>query len=177
MVKQTIILGGGCFWCTEAIFRKIAPGKGVHQAVKELKIEPGYAGGTTISPTYEQVCSGKTGHAEALKIEFDEKKVPLNYLLEVFFKTHDPTTLNYQGNDYGTQYRSIILYTTEEQKKIIEKFIKESQKDFNGKIVTEVKKLEKFYPAENYNKNYYENNKNQPYCRFIILPKLEKFEK
>lgn len=166
-MKNKIVFGGGCFWCTEAIFQKI----------KGLKVEPGYAGGTTINPTYEQVCTGKTGHAETIEIEYEEEKVSLKYLLEVFFKTHDPTTLNYQGNDYGTEYRSLILYTTEEQKKIIEKFMKDKQKEFNNKIVTEIKKLEKFYPAEKDHKNFYKDNQNQPYCRFVILPKLEKFDK
>lgn len=156
--KETIVLGGGCFWCTEAVFKML---KGV------ISVEPGYAGGHTKNPTYEEVCSGKTGHAEAIKIEYDPQVISLETLLTVFFATYDPTTLNRQGNDVGEQYRSIILYSTEEQKKISEDFIKElDNSSKEGKsVVTEVKKLEKFYPAEDYHKNYYENHKNQ-----VLLP-------
>lgn len=165
-MKQTIIFGGGCFWCTEAIFKR----------VEDINVESGYAGGKTNNPTYEQVCSGKTEHAEAIRIGFDDKKISLIYLLDLFFKSHDPTTQNKQGNDIGTQYRSIILYSNEQHKKIILNFIKEKQKELKDKIVTEVKKLENFYPAEKDHQNYYENNKNQSYCKFVILPKLEKFK-
>ncbi len=166
MNKQVIVLGGGCFWCTEAIFKKI----------KGLKVEPGYAGGYTENPTYEQVCSGKTGHAEVIKIEYGEEKTPLTYLLEVFFKIHDPTTIDHQGNDFGTEYRSIILYTDDKQKEMISKTIEKEQKELKDKIVTELKKLDKFYPAEKNHQDFYEKNKNQPYCRFVIVPKLEKFD-
>jgi len=167
--KETIVLGGGCFWCTEAVFKIL---KGV------ISVEPGYAGGHTKNPTYEEVCNWNTGHAESIKIEYDPQVVSLKTLLTVFFATHDPTALNRQGNDVGEQYRSIILYSTDEQKKISEDFIKEldnSSKE-GEPIVTEVKKLEKFYPAEDYHKNYYANHKNQSYCQVIINPKLKKVQ-
>ena len=167
--KETIVLGGGCFWCTEAVFKIL---KGV------ISVEPGYAGGHTKNPTYEEVCNWNTGHAESIKIEYNPQVVSLKTLLTVFFATHDPTALNRQGNDVGEQYRSIILYSTDEQKKISEDFIKEldnSSKE-GEPIVTEVKKLEKFYPAEDYHKNYYANHKNQSYCQVIINPKLKKVQ-
>ncbi len=165
---QTIVLGAGCFWCTEAVFLKI---KGV------LKVTSGYSGGTTQNPTYEQVCTGKTGHAEVLKIEYDPEIVSLDTLLDVFFTIHDPTTLNRQGSDVGTQYRSIILYTTEEQKNIAENFIKNIQKKFDKVIVTEIKQLTNFYPAEDYHQNYYGKNPNNPYCTFQIPGKFAKVSK
>ncbi len=165
---QTIVLGGGCFWCTEAVFLKI---KGV------LKVTSGYSGGTTQNPTYEQVCTGKTGHAEVLKIEYNPEIVSLETLLDVFFTIHDPTTLNRQGSDVGTQYRSIILYTTEEQKNIAENFIKNIQKKFDKVIVTEIKQLTNFYPAEDYHQNYYGKNPNNPYCTFQIPGKFAKVSK
>jgi peptide-methionine (S)-S-oxide reductase len=167
--KETIVLGGGCFWCTEAVFKML---KGI------ISVEPGYAGGHKENPTYEEVSSGKTGHAEATKIEYDPKAISLETLLTVFFATHDPTTLNRQGNDVGEQYRSIILYLTDEQKNISENFIKElDSSSKEGKpVVTEVKKLEEFFPAEDYHKNYYENHKNQSYCQVIINPKLKKVQ-
>ena len=165
---QTIILGGGCFWCTEAVFIKI---KGV------LKVTSGYSGGTFENPTYEQVCTGKTGHAEVLKIEYDPEIVTLEILLDVFFTIHDPTTLNRQSSDIGTQYRSIILFTALEQKTIIENFIKNSHKKFDKPIVTEIKQLTIFYPAETYHQNYYKKNPNNPYCAFQIPGKLAKVEK
>ena len=165
---ETIILGGGCFWCTEAVFLKI---KGV------LKVTSGYCGGTTVNPTYEQVCTGKTGHAEVLKIDFDSEIVGLETLLDVFFTIHDPTTLNRQGNDVGTQYRSIILYTTEEQKNISENFIKNIQQKYDMVIVTEIKKFETFYPAEDYHQNYFAKNPLNPYCSFQIPGKLAKVSK
>ena len=175
MENEIIVFGGGCFWCTEAIFKML---KGV------ILVESGYAGGTMSNPTYEQICSGDTGHAEVIKIEYDTTVIHLEMLLTVFFATHDPTTKNRQGNDIGTQYRSIILYENENQKIIAEKFIEElnnqlthsrewvSEKD--KPIITEVKILEMFYPAEDYHKNYYENNKNQAYCQVVINPKLKK---
>jgi len=161
--------GNGCFWCTEAIFEKL---KGVQSAVS------GYSGGSKINPTYKEVCSGETGHAEVLKITFDPKIISYSELLEVFWKTHDPTTLNRQGNDVGTQYRSVVFYHSEEQKKLAEKYkLKlEEAKIFDDHIVTEITKFEKFYSAENYHQDYYEQNKSQPYCSFVITPKVEKFK-
>lgn len=138
---------------------------------------PGYAGGNTKNPTYEEVCNGDTGHAEVLQIEYDPQKVSLDKLLQIFFEMHDPTTLNRQGADYGTQYRSIILYGSEEQKEATKDFIKKIQKDFDKPIVTEVKKLDKFYPAEDYHQKYFDNNSNQPYCTFVIGPKIQKIKK
>jgi len=179
-MQETIVLGGGCFWCTEAVFLMI---KGV------LSVEPGYAGGTTENPTYEQICNGDTGHAEVIKIEYDSEQISLEDLLTVFFATHDPTTKNRQGNDVGPQYRSIILLSPAEalakeggtrktQKEIVIDFIKElNASSTQGKlIVTEIKKLDAFYPAEDYHKNYYENNKNQSYCQVVINPKLQKVQ-
>ena len=157
--REIAIFGGGCFWCTEAIFRML---NGV------ISVEPGYAGGETLNPTYDDVSLGKTGHAEVIRIEFDPDKISYHDLLTVFFGTHDPTSLNRQGADIGTQYRSIILYTTEKQKELAQK----SVKDF----VTEVKPLDKYYPAEDYHKNYYENHKDNPYCELVINPKLEKVQ-
>lgn len=154
--------GGGCFWCTEAIFQRI---DGV------LKVTPGYSGGEVQNPTYEEVSSGSTGHAEVIQIEFDPKIVDFEYLLRVHFETHDPTTLNQQGNDIGTQYRSIVFYHDQEQLEIINKFLKSI--NLNKHVVTEVRKFEKFYEAEDYHKNYYNNHKNQPYCKIIIEHKLE----
>lgn len=165
---RTIVLGGGCFWCIEAVFQKI---KGV------LKIEPGYAGGDIPNPTYEEICSEDTGHAETVRLEYDSEEISLENILDVFFSIHDPTTLNRQGVDIGTQYRSIILWTEPEQKKIIQKYLINIKKNFNNPIVTQVKKLNKFYPAESYHFDYYNRNKIQPYCQLIILPKIEKIEK
>jgi methionine-S-sulfoxide reductase len=165
---QTIVLGGGCFWCTEAVFLKI---KGV------MKVTSGYSGGSTKNPTYEQVCTGKTGHAEVLKIEYDPEIVSLETLLDLFFTIHDPTTLNRQGSDVGIQYRSIILYTNEEQKTIAQNFIKNIQKKFDKVIVTEIKQLDAFYPAEDYHQNYFGKNPNNPYCSFQIPGKLAKVSK
>ncbi len=162
---QTIVLGGGCFWCTEAVFLKI---KGV------LKVTSGYSGGTTQNPTYEQVCTGKTGHAEVLKIEYNPEIVSLETLLDVFFTIHDPTTLNRQGSDVGTQYRSIILYTTNEQKTTIDNIITSTHKKFDKPIVSEIKQLTNFYSAEDYHQNYYSKNPNNPYCSFQIPSKLVK---
>lgn len=167
--REIIVFGGGCFWCTEAVFDML---KGI------ISAKPGYSGGTVPNPTYEQVCGGATGHAEAVKIEYDPKVTSLEDLLTVFFATHDPTTKNRQGNDVGEQYRSVIFYSTEEQKDISEKFIEgiNASGEQGKPTVTEVKKLETFYPAEDYHKNYYQNNKNQPYCQVIINPKLKKVQ-
>ncbi len=162
---EKIVFGGGCFWCTEAIFAKL---KGV------VSVRPGYAGGTTQNPTYEQVSSGQTGHAEVIEIEYDPQKIELSDLLTVFFVTHDPTSLNRQGHDIGTQYRSAIFCMTEEQKKEAEKFINILQLDSAQKIVTEVAMLTNFYPAENYHQNYYQKHQDAPYCQVVIDPKLQK---
>ncbi len=162
--------GNGCFWCTEAIFQQL---KGVENVV------PGYAGGSTDNPTYKEVCSGSTGHAEVIQMSYDPEVISYRELLDVFFYTHDPTTLNRQGNDVGTQYRSAIYYHDESQKndalKIIEQL--ELENVYEDKIVTEVTELDKFYLAENYHNDYYNNNKNQGYCRAVINPKLDKFVK
>ncbi len=159
--------GGGCFWCTEAVFKML---KGV------TKVEPGYAGGTTENPTYEEVSGGRTGHAEVIHIEYDPSQVAYRDLMTVFFGSHDPTTINRQGADVGTQYRSIIITTSDEQNAEAEAFIKElNDSNANGApIVTEVEPLTKFYSAENYHHDYYANNPNQGYCEIIINPKLEK---
>lgn len=168
MNKEIAVFGGGCFWCTEAVFSEL---RGV------ISVMPGYAGGTKKSPTYQEVSSEKTGHAEVTRIEFDPAKISFEDLLTVFFATHDPTTLNRQGNDVGTQYRSIILYSNENQKKQAEVFINKLNEEENtGKVVTEVKPLEKFYQAEEYHREYYERNKNQPYCQLVISPKLKKLK-
>ena len=164
---EMITIGGGCFWCVEAIFARI---KGV------LEITSGYAGGITENPTYEEVCTEKTEHAEVVQIHFDPNKISYDNLLEIFFYTHDPTTLNRQGADIGSQYRSMILYHNIEQKNIAEKYIAFLIENdiYNKKIVTELVEFNKFYPAENYHQNYYSNNQSQPYCTFVISPKLQK---
>jgi peptide methionine sulfoxide reductase msrA/msrB len=165
---STVVFGGGCFWCTEAIFLRM---KGV------AKVTSGYSGGTTKNPTYEQVCTGTTGHAEVVKIDYDARQLKLENLLELFFALHDPTSPNKQGNDVGSQYRSAIFYTAPEQKKAVESFIKNAQKQLEKPIVTEVKKLGAFYPAEDYHLKYYEKNPLQPYCMLVITPKLMKLKK
>ncbi len=167
MKSEFAIFGSGCFWCTEAIFAGL---KGVSAVM------PGYAGGRTSHPTYEQVCSGTTGHAEVIKIEFDPSVITFQDLLEVFFALHDPTTRNQQGNDYGDQYRSIILYTSDEQKLLAESYARqlESEKNYPRPIVTEVQPFSTFYDAEEYHKNYYAANSDKPYCQFVISPKLAK---
>lgn len=166
MNKQTAVFAGGCFWCTEAIFQSL---KGV------ASVLPGYTGGQVVNPTYEMVCGGNTGHAEATKIEFDPAVIGYEVLLEVFFATHDPTTLNRQGHDVGTQYRSAIFYTSDDQKQKAEECIKTHQSEFNNSIVTQLEPLNEFYVAENYHQNYFNNNKNAPYCQAVINPKLKKF--
>ena len=157
-------LGGGCFWCTEAVFQML-PG------VKS--VASGYAGGTKENPTYKDVCAGDTGHAEVIQIEYDPKVVSYEKLLETFWEAHDPTTLNRQGNDHGTQYRSIILYSSEAQRSAAEKSKAEAQKALGKPIVTEIVPLKKFYKAEGYHQDYYRDNSNQPYCRMIIRPNVE----
>lgn len=163
---ESIVLGAGCFWCTEAVFEQ-QPGV--------ISVTSGYMGGSVKNPTYEQVCDGDTGHAEVSKIVFDPKKTSLEAILNVFWHAHDPTQLNRQGNDIGTQYRSAIFYTTDAEKAIAEKSKAEAQKAWPGKIVTEITKASEFYPAENYHQEYYRLNKNRnPYCQLIIRPKLKK---
>jgi len=162
------IFGAGCFWCVEAIFSQL---NGVSDVIS------GYTGGHTKNPTYKDICTGQTGHAEVCKIVFDSSKISFETLLQVFFENHDPTTLNRQGADIGTQYRSAIFYTNEEQKIMSEKYKKvlnDSDK-FQNSIVTEITKLEVFYEAENYHQDYYKNNSSQPYCKVVIKPKLDKF--
>lgn len=167
---DSAVFAGGCFWCTEAVFDEL---RGVRSVVS------GYAGGTTKNPTYEQVCSGTTGHAEAIKIEFDPGQISFRDLMTVFFATHDPTTLNRQGNDAGTQYRSAILYANEEQKQQADAFIKEldAAKGFKNPIVTTLEPLGEFYPAEDYHQKFFANNPYQSYCQYTIPPKLNKLHK
>lgn len=142
-----------------------------------IKTTAGYAGGQTKDPSYAEVCSGNTGHAEVLQVEYDPSKITLEKLLDIFFNMHDPTSLNRQGADYGTQYRSIVLYESEDQKKVIEKCLKIAQAEYDKPIVTEVKKLDKFYEAEGYHQDYYQNNPYQPYCGIVIGPKISKIKK
>ena len=159
-------LGAGCFWCIEAILLNVT---GI------VSIDVGYTGGNIENPTYKMVCEGNTGHAEVAQITFDTEKISYEKLLSIFFDIHDPTTLNKQGNDIGTQYRSAIYFHTDEQKIIAENLIKRIQPVFNNKIVTEISHSEKFYLAEDYHQDYYNNNKNAVYCNFVIKPKVEKF--
>ena len=160
--------GGGCFWCTEAVFQRV---KGVQSVVS------GYTGGAVENPTYEQVCTGETGHAEVIQIEFDPEEVSFAKLLEVHWKTHDPTTLNKQGYDEGTQYRSAIFYENDEQRKVAEELKEKLNKQvYDGKITTEITELSKFYPAEKYHQNYFNLNAKKGYCQAVIVPKLKKFE-
>ena len=171
MAKSDIAtLGGGCFWCVEAVFQRI---EGV------LSVKPGYAGGYIKDPTYKQICTGNTGHAEVAKIEFDPEKITYSQILNVFWQSHDPTTLNRQGNDVGTQYRSVIFFHDEGQREIAEKSKIDADKSgyWDNNIVTEITLLNNYYDAEDYHDNYYNNNPNQPYCLFVIKPKLDKLEK
>jgi len=162
---ETATIGGGCFWCAEAVFQRI-PG------VKS--VTSGFAGGTVPNPSYEQVCTGATGHAEVIQIKFDPAILSYDKLLEIFWEAHDPTTLNRQGADTGTQYRSIILYNDPSQQKIAEASKSAAQKNFKDPIVTQIVPLKAFYPAEDYHQNYYNLNKNAGYCQFVITPKLKK---
>lgn len=166
--EERATLAGGCFWCLEAVFADL---RGVARVVS------GYAGGEVTNPTYQAVCSGTTGHAEVVQVTYDPQVVSFAELLEVFFTIHDPTTLNRQGGDIGTQYRSAIFYHSPEQKEIAERLISEfdSRHVWDAPIITEVAPLEVFYPAEDYHQEYYENNQNQPYCRAVIAPKVSKF--
>jgi len=165
---ETATFGGGCYWCTEAIFQMM-PG------VKS--VTSGFAGGTAVNPSYEEVCAGTTGHAEVIHIEYDPAVITYEKLLETFWEAHDPTTLDRQGADVGTQYRSIILYNDDAQKAAAEKSKAETQKHFKQRIVTEIVPLKKFYPAKLDHQNYYRTHPNQGYCRAVIRPKVEKFEK
>ena len=167
---ETATFATGCFWCTEAIFQRI---KGVESVM------PGYSGGHTENSTYQEVSSGQTGHAECTQLQFDPTQISYEKLVEIFFHLHDPTTLNAQGADHGTQYRSAIFYNSDEQKQIAEKVKKqiEDQKVYADPIVTEITQFNKFYPAENYHQNFYNNNKNSPYCKIVIDPKLQKLLK
>jgi peptide-methionine (S)-S-oxide reductase len=166
----SVTLGNGCFWCTEAVFQLL---EGV------ISVTSGYSGGETANPDYKSVCSGLTGHAECLQIVYDPAKISYEDLLEVFWKTHDPTTLNRQGNDVGSQYRSVIFYENEEQKKIAKEYMEQLDNSgtFTNPVVTTLEPLIKFYPAENYHQDYYQQNGIAPYCQFVVKPKVEKFKK
>jgi peptide-methionine (S)-S-oxide reductase len=167
---ETITLGGGCYWCVEAVYENL---DGVKSVVS------GFSGGKVANPTYEEVCTGETGHAEVVQITYDKNVTDINEIFKVFFTVHDPTTLNRQGADVGTQYRSVIFYKNEEQKKAAQSIIADLNKAkvYNNPIVTKVEPFKAFYKAEDYHQNYYANNKNQPYCKMVIQPKIEKFEK
>lgn len=167
---ESIVLGGGCFWCLEVIFRNV---RGIYSAIS------GYAGGSASHPTYKKVCGGKTGHAEVIKLEFDPEQIKLRDILEIFFTIHNPTTLNRQGNDIGTQYRSAIFFSDKEQKEIAENVIDELTKSqtYRAPLVTELTRLDKFYPAEEYHRRYFEKNPEKAYCQLVIAPKFEKFQK
>ena len=170
MATQTVTFGNGCFWCTEAIFQQL---KGVSQVVS------GYTGGQTEDPTYKEVCTGSTGHAEVIQITYDDENISFEELLSAFFQTHDPTTLNRQGADIGTQYRSAVFYHDESQKAQAEQMIQrlDSEQVFANPIVTEVTQFETFYPAEDYHQNFFNENQRHPYCANVIGPKVDKFLK
>ena len=167
---ETITLGGGCFWCIEAVFQRV---EGV------LDVKPGYAGGHVKNPTYKEICTGKTGHAEVAQVRFDNTKISLAQIFNIFWQAHDPTTINRQGNDIGTQYRSVIFYHDNKQKSeaIKSKLSAEKSGYWKDKIVTEITKLNNYSDAEDYHHDYYNQNSNQPYCIFVIKPKLDKLEK
>lgn len=167
MAKQELILGGGCFWCTEAVFELL---KGVSD------VESGYANGHTLNPNYRDICTGETGHAEVIKISYDESIITSDTLLDIFFAVHNPTTLNQQGADRGTQYRSTILYTDEETKEAAEAAMAAAQKDYTDPIVTTIEPLDSYYPAETYHQDYYRQNPMQGYCMAVIPPKLAKLK-
>lgn len=168
--RQVATFGSGCFWCTEAIFSRL---EGVYH------VQPGYSGGNVINPSYKEVCGGRTGHAEVIQFEYDSQAISFAELLEVFFKTHDPTQLNRQGNDVGTQYRSVIFYHTDEQKELAEEIKSKLNTEgiWEDYIVTEISAFSNFYKAEDYHDDYYSNNPNQGYCQYVITPKVEKFER
>ena len=165
MATKELIVGGGCFWCTEAVFELL---KGVSD------VESGYANGHTLNPTYRDICTGETGHAEVIKITYDDSIITTSTLLDIFFVVHNPTTLNSQGADRGTQYRSTILYADEETKNASYSSMQEAQKEYSDPIVTVIEPLDKYYPAENYHQDYYRQNSTQGYCMAVIPPKLKK---
>jgi len=168
MPQEVTTLAGGCFWCLEAVYADL---KGV------IKVESGYSGGSVLNPSYQAVCTGETGHAEVVQVSFDPEIISFADILHVFFAIHDPTTLNRQGADVGTQYRSAIFHHSDAQKETAEKIIAEVTTQWTNPIVTEITPFEKFYPAEDYHQNYFANNANQPYCRAVVAPKVEKFRK
>lgn len=168
MASETATIGGGCFWCLEAVYQEL-PGVS--------KVVSGYAGGMVANPTYEQVCSGSTGHAEVVQLTFDPDQVSLRKILEIFFTIHDPTTLNRQGNDVGTQYRSVIFYHDAAQHEVAKHVVAEMASVWDAPLVTEVAPLDVFYPAEPYHQNYYRQHPDQGYCAFVVAPKVAKFRK
>src|SRR5215472_9490534 len=170
MRSEIATLGGGCFWCLEAVYDRM---KGV------ISVTSGYMGGRRENPTYQQVCSGATGHAEVVQVEFDPDEISYREILEVFFAIHDPTTLDRQGNDIGSQYRSVIFYHSDEQRRVAQEMIREleSEKAFDSPIVTTLEPAQVFYRAEDYHQEYFANNPNQPYCAFVVAPKVAKFRK
>jgi peptide-methionine (S)-S-oxide reductase len=171
MKAETITLAGGCFWCTEAVYEQV---RGV------LAVESGYSNGYAMNPTYEQVCGGDTGHAEVVRVNFDADEIPLRAVLEIFFATHDPTTLNRQGNDVGTQYRSGIYYESDEHKRVAEEVLADVRRDLEGRgerVVTELKPLLNYSRAETYHQHYFAQHPGQGYCAFVVAPKVEKFRK
>lgn len=163
---EVALIGGGCFWCTEAVFLRL---RGVEKVVS------GYAGGDTLNPTYQEICTGTTGHAEVIEIQYDAEVIDFETLLEIFFATHNPTTLNQQGADRGTQYRSVIYYQNEAQKKVAEEVMQKQSSNFSDPIVTELSPMPIFYPAEGYHQNYFNLNGSQGYCQVVIAPKVQKF--
>lgn len=167
---DTVVLGGGCYWCVEAVYQRL---DGV------IKVESGFSGGSVKNPSYKEVCNGTTGHAEVVQITYDKSKTSFEELLKVFFTVHDPTTLNRQGGDVGTQYRSVIFYRNEQQRKEAESIVSALNKEnvYGNPVVTQIAPFEKFYKAEDYHQDYYNQNKSEPYCRMVIQPKIEKFEK
>lgn len=167
---EVVVLGGGCFWCTEAVFLRL---NGI------IQVNSGYAGGLVERPSYQQICSGTTGHAEVIQVTFEPTKINLSELLAVFWATHDPTTLNRQGADTGPQYRSAIFYLTEEQEKLASEMMEKlnQSKEFSDPIVTEITAFSNFYPAEKYHQNYYTLNEGQPYCQYVVRPKVEKLQR
>lgn len=166
-MMKSIVLGGGCFWCLEAVYQRV---RGVES------VQSGYSGGHVDNPDYRSVCSESTGHAEVVEVKYNDSEISLAELLDIFFTIHDPTTLNQQGNDRGTQYRSIALFESDKDKQVIEQVMQDKAKDFSSPIVTEVKPLEKFWPAETAHDNYYNNNANQPYCQIVVGSKVAKLK-